>query len=296
MTTPESRVSVVIATRNRLPELLTTLGHLGSLPERPRVVVVDNASSDGTAKEVRRRHPEVEVIALSENLGAAGRNVGVRAVDTPYVAFADDDSWWAPGSLKRIADLFDARPRLGLAAARILVGPKEREDPICAEMARSPLPAEPDMPGPPILGFLACAAVVRRSAYLDAGGFEPQLVIAGEEDLLAADLAAARWGLAYVEGVTVHHHPSTVRDSRIRRRDGIRNALWLTWLRRPAPVVARHTLSVAKAALRDADARGGLVQASGGLLWALRNRRLLPDHVERNLRALDEERGLRALS
>jgi GT2 family glycosyltransferase len=165
--------------------LLTTLGHLRALPEKPKIVVVDNASSAGTVEAVRHRYPGVEVIPLDENRGAAGCNVGVKCVDTPYVAFSDDDSWWAPGSLARAADLLDAHARLGLLAAGTLVGPEEREDPICAEMATSPLPAESDLPGPPVLGFLACAAVVRRSAYLEVGGFDPRLLIGGEEELLA---------------------------------------------------------------------------------------------------------------
>jgi GT2 family glycosyltransferase len=61
---PEPRVSVVVLTRNRLPELLTTLGHLRALPEEPKVVVVDNASSDGTADAVRRRYSEVIPLML----------------------------------------------------------------------------------------------------------------------------------------------------------------------------------------------------------------------------------------
>ena len=296
MRTAETRVTVVIVTRNRLPELLTTLDHLRTLPEEPKVVVVDNASSDGTPQTVCRSYPDVEVIPLDENLGGAGRNVGVKRVDTPYVAFSDDDSWWAPGSLSRAADLFDEHPRLGLLAARTLVGPEEREDPICEEMERSPLPAEPDLPGSPVLGFLACAAVVRRSAYLEVGGFDPRLLIGGEEALLAADLASAGWGLAYVDKLMAHHHPSTVRDARVRRRSGIRNALWLAWLRRPAPIAARQTLRVLGVALRDADTRAVLLDSLRGLPWALQERRVVPPHVESRLRTLDRKRGLRALT
>jgi GT2 family glycosyltransferase len=289
--TTGGRVSVVIVTRNRLPELFTTLDHLRALPEKPRVVVVDNASTDGTVDAVRRRHPEVEVIPLSENLGGAGRNVGVRQVVTPYVAFADDDSWWAPGSLSRAADAFDAHPRLGLLAARILVGPQEEKDPVCAQMEQGPLPPEPDLPGPPVLGFLACGTIVRRSAYLDAGGFDPRFVIGGEEELLAADLASAGWGLAYVEDVVAHHHPSAARDLRARRSGEVRNALWFAILRRPAPAVARQTLLALGKAFGDADARYGLVEALRALPWALRSRRVVPPHVEGKLRALDRERA-----
>ncbi len=296
MRAPEPRVAVVVVTRNRLPELLTSLGHLRALPEKPRVVVVDNASSDGTPQAVCHRYPDVEVIPLEENRGAAGRNVGVRAVDAPYVAFSDDDSWWEAGSLSRAADLFDEHSRLGLLAARILVGPEEREDPTCAEMAASPLPAEPDLPGPPVLGFLACAAVVRRSAYLEVGGFDPRLLIGGEEKLLAADLASAGWGLAYVEDLTVHHHPSTVRDARTRRRLTIRNNLWFAWLRRPAPIAVRRTIDLLRILPCDADIRFDLIDALRALPWALRRRRVVPPHVESGLRVLDREKRLRALA
>lgn len=292
---PDPRVSVVIATRNRPDELLTTLGHLRNLPERPRVIVVDNASAGGNAEAVREQYPEVEVLSLDENLGGAGRNLGVERVNTPYVAFSDDDSWWSPGSLTRAADLLDAHPRLAVLAARILVGPQEKKDPICDEMAHGPLPPEPDLPGPPVRGFLGCAAVVRREAYLEAGGYEPRMLVGGEEELLAADLAAAGWGLAYADGVVCHHHPSKVRDPRDRRRSGIRNVLWFTWLRRPPSTVAWHTLPVLRASLTDPDARSGLLQALEHLPWVLRNRRVLPRHVEKDLRELDKERGVRAL-
>lgn len=295
MTVHDSRVSVVIATRNRASELLTTLEHLQNLPERPHTVVVDNASTDGTSEAVRRSYPEAEVVALAENLGGAGRNAGVRRVNTPYVAFSDDDSWWSPGSLTRAADLLDTHQRIATLAARVLVGPQEKRDPICDEMASSPLAAAPDMPGPPVRGFLGCAVVIRRSAYLEVGGYDPRMQVGGEEELLAADLAAAGWELAYVDDLIAHHHPSKIRNSVDRRRSSIRNALWFTWLRRPLSTVVRHTLLVLKAAAGDPDARNGLLQALGGLPWAIRHRRILPPHIEEDLRVLDRERGLRAL-
>ncbi|MBP2707815.1 glycosyltransferase [Microbispora sp. RL4-1S] len=76
MTDP--RVGVVVITWNRRREALTAVGRLVALPERPHVVLVDNASSDGTAEAVRARFPEVEVVALPQNLGAVGRNIGTR--------------------------------------------------------------------------------------------------------------------------------------------------------------------------------------------------------------------------
>jgi GT2 family glycosyltransferase len=235
-----SRVAVVIATRNRGPELLGTLTRLLALDERPRVVVVDNGSTDGTAQLIRDRQPGVQVVGLRRNRGAAARTIGARLVDTPYVAFSDDDSWWAPGALGRAVELLDRHPRLAVLAARVLVGPDQRVDPVCREMADSPLPPADDLPGPPVLGFIACGAVVRRDAFLEVGGFDARLGVGGEEELLSLDLATRGWGLAYVADVVAHHHPSPVRDPSGRRRRQVRNALWSAWLRRPVGSAARR--------------------------------------------------------
>ena len=117
------RTSVVVITRDRREQVVRTLARLAELPERPPVVLVDNASSDGTADLVRRLFPHVHVVSLWDNRGALARTVGVQAATSPYVAFSDDDSWWAPGALSAAADHFDAAPRLGLLAARIVVEP-----------------------------------------------------------------------------------------------------------------------------------------------------------------------------
>jgi GT2 family glycosyltransferase len=283
-------VAVVMITHNRRAEVLRSLGHLTRLPERPRVLVVDNGSTDGTAAAVAERFPQVEVLPAGGNLGAAGRTLGVRHVDAPYVAFADDDCWWQPGALGRAADLLDARPRLAVITARVLVGPEEREDPACAELAHSPLPAEPGMPGPPLLGFLAGASVVRRSAFLEAGGFPQRSFIGGEEELLAADLAARGWWLCYVPELVVHHYPSAQRDRPGRRRHLVRNALWFAWLRRPLSSALRRTLGLARSALADRAALQGFAAGLAGLPWVLTQRRVVPRHVEHGLRLLDGRR------
>lgn len=279
-------ISVVIATRDRRSELAASLEHLRSLPEDPAVIVVDNGSRDGTAGFVRRAHPSVRLIDLDRNLGAAARNLGVRAAETPCVAFADDDSWWSPGSLALAASRFEAHARLGLIAARVLVGPNEDLDPTCEAMSASPLPRREGLPGSAVLGFLACGAIVRRSAFLDVGGFEPRFGVGGEEGLLALDLASAGWDLAYCDDLIAHHHPgvSAPRPGRIRRQ--CRNALWLTWLRRPALPALRQTTLAAARGLVDPDARAGFTDALRGLPWALRRRCPISRDVERLLRRL----------
>jgi GT2 family glycosyltransferase len=281
-------VAVVVVTRNRAVELEETLRCLRELSRPAAITVVDNASGDGTADRVRRAHPEVRVVELPENLGAAARTVGTLQATSRYVAFSDDDSWWAPGALERAAELLDRHPRLAVLAARVLVGPEQRLDPVCDAMASSPLGPVPDLPGPPVLGFVACGAVVRRSAFLQAGGFNRHFGVGGEEELLALDLAAAGWGLAYVDEVVAHHHPSPNRDPLRRRRVQARNQLWTAWLRRPPRVAVGQALR----ALADPEGgRAGLGEALRGLPWVLRERRRLPARVEADVRLLQSGSG-----
>lgn len=73
-------------------------------------------------------------------------------------------------------------------------------------MAASPLGRHPSLPGPSVLGFLACSAIVRRSGFLGVGGFSTLLHFAAKK-LLSYDLAAHGWQLFYADDVHAHHHP-----------------------------------------------------------------------------------------
>lgn len=281
----DPRLGVVVVTRDRLGSLRRTLAHLEALPEEPRIVVVDNASTDGTAAAVADGHPDVTVIPLDRNRGATARTIGARALDRPYVAFADDDSWWTPGALARAVAVLDDHPQVGLVAARVLVGEQECEDPTCRMMARSPLDGG-DLPGRPVLGFIACGAVARRDALLAVGGFHRRWEIQGEEGLLAVDLARHGWLCLYVPEVVAHHHPSAARDPGRRDVLQVRNTLWFAWLRRPRRAVAAITLRTAARGVTDGSARRGLLEATRGLGWVLRERRVVPAELERRMRAV----------
>jgi GT2 family glycosyltransferase len=277
-----AETSIVLATRNRRSSVLRALERLEALPERPPVILVDNASTDGTPAAVRRSFPRVRVVALAINAGPAARNVGAELASTPYIAFNDDDSWWAPGALDCAAEVFEAHPRIALVAARVLVGEENRPDSTCTAMERSPLPDEGGLPGRPVLGFVACGAVVRRAPFLEAGGFCRRFGVGGEEQLLALDLAAAGWSLRYVPDAVAHHHPSPARDRKRREATEIRNRLWTAWMRRPVDACLRETLRVA------VSRRTGLVGAFKGLPWCLRDRRVIPAALERQVRLLED--------
>ncbi|HEY6745604.1 MAG TPA: glycosyltransferase [Mycobacteriales bacterium] len=222
-------------TYNRREEAVRSVGRLLALPERPRVVVVDHGSSDGTAAAVRAAHPAAEVIASPVNLGAVGRNVGVRRLDTPYVAFCDDDTRWEPGSLRRAADVLDKHPDVA-AHSRMWLG--------------------------------------------------------GEEELLAVDLSTAGWEFCYLESLTVHHEASRLRDPSRRRRDGLRNTLWFTWLRRPFRPALRRTLHLAVSVPRDRTSAPAALDALRGAGWVRAERRQVPPAVEVRLASLESSQRL----
>jgi N-acetylglucosaminyl-diphospho-decaprenol L-rhamnosyltransferase len=274
-------------TRDRRDRLLATLGHLAALPERPSVLVVDNGSRDSTPAAVRDRFPDVGVLELGRNRGTAARNVGLRALDVPYVALCDDDSWWAPGALSRAVAVLQSVPRLAVAAARVLVGVREALDPVCALMARSPLPVEDGLPGARVLGFVACGAVVRRDAVLGVGGFDERYGIGGEESRLALDLARAGWWLAYAPDVVAYHHPErrAGASARTRRARAARNDLWTAWLRRPLCVALRQSAAILAAA--GPLAPQAALAATRGAWWVARERGTLPDAAEDDARLLD---------
>lgn len=269
-----SEISVVIITHNRLATLLRTVRLLRNAASDVPIVVVDNGSSDGTAAVLEAEFPDMSVIALQKNVGAHARTIGAAAANTPYVAFCDDDCWWHAGSLARAKKILDGHPRVAVLCARVLVEPGERLDPVSEEMSFGGLPLRNGVPGTAICGFLAGASVVRRDAFLAAGGFERRFFIGAEEALLSVDLLAAGWSLVYCPELVVHHHPSPVsRDPAARRHLELRNRLWTSWLRHSLPRAAASTMRLALRARRDRLARAALLDALCDSGWVLRRRR-----------------------
>src|ERR671915_653580 len=98
------RVGVVIVNYNAagfLDRALEALARQSRAPDR--VIVVDNASSDGSAEGLERALPAVEVVRLDENVGfAAANNVGVRSTDCEWVALLNPDAFPEPDWLERL--------------------------------------------------------------------------------------------------------------------------------------------------------------------------------------------------
>jgi GT2 family glycosyltransferase len=277
-------VTVVVATRNRRAELERSLPR-----HEPSVIVVDNASTDDIA-DVVLRHRDTGLIRLPDNRGAAARTVGALAATTPFVAFADDDSWWAPGALAEGAELMRRHPEVALLNARIVVGAEQRPDPVCGTMARSPLDSSGDGAeiGPRILGFVACATLVRRDAFLRVGGFDDVIRFPGEEERVAIDLAAAGWELRYAPELVVHHHPGPGRDRAGRQRAIVRSRI-LTAVMRRSWMCVMSRVGIAWHA--GGPSRDGAHAALRDARRALRERQAIPRSLEADLRLLEAGAG-----
>lgn len=276
-----------MVTHNRAAETLRSLDRLTGLPENPEIFVVDNASTDGTAERISERYPQVRILARNNNEGAVARNYALRHARQKYIAFSDDDSWWEAGALERAVRVFNRHSRLALIAAKILVGPQKKIDPVCAGMAESRLSSADNCPGLPVLGFVACGAIVRREPFLKAGGFHSRFGTGGEEQLIAMDLASEGWLLIYRDDIVAFHHPSPVRNPHRRTVNVVRNDLWCTMLRRPPGAVFKKIVRYARLSISDAPTRDGLKAAFRGLNWVLPSRRCAPHHVENRLRMLE---------
>jgi GT2 family glycosyltransferase len=250
-----------------------------ALPEVARIVVVDNASEDDTRERLRACHPDILVVALPDNFGAAARNVGVRLAATDYVALCDDDTWWEPGCLARACALLDAYPRVAVVSARVVVEPFGRIDPTSIRMAGSPLDSS-GLPGRALLGFLAGACVFRREAFLQAGGFEPRLFLGGEEALVALDLASRGWRMIYAEELLVHHQPSVQRNVRERRHLLARNAIYVAVLRLSPTLATLEIVRALRRAMGEGTVWPVLREVAAARRWLLAERRVVPSAVE----------------
>ena len=115
-------ISVVIVAWNAKSYLELCLESLAkALPRRTmEVLVVDNASTDGSAEMIEVKFPFVKLIRSSENLGfAKGNNVAIRQCQGRYIALVNPDVIVFPGCLDALADFLDENPKVGNVGPRV---------------------------------------------------------------------------------------------------------------------------------------------------------------------------------
>jgi GT2 family glycosyltransferase len=106
--------------KNYVQECLASL-YAQSLSVSAEIIVVDNASSDGTPKMVRRQFGDVILIRNADNLGfAKANNVGIRAAKGKYLCLINSDVNVPPECLQTIYDFMEQHPTVGVAGPRML--------------------------------------------------------------------------------------------------------------------------------------------------------------------------------
>jgi GT2 family glycosyltransferase len=114
-------VAVVVVSWNSRDDLVACLRSLTVVSRPLEVVVVDNASGDGSAEAVRGAFPQAMLIESNENLGfGPASNRGWRASRAPYVLFLNPDAQVTPGAVEALCAILDTRPEVGI------VGPATR--------------------------------------------------------------------------------------------------------------------------------------------------------------------------
>jgi N-acetylglucosaminyl-diphospho-decaprenol L-rhamnosyltransferase len=120
---PMPRLSIVIVTFNSANDIDACLSSLATHARSidSETVIVDNASSDGTAAYVRARWPAIRVLEPGANLGfAGGTNLGIRQTFGELVLFLNPDAAIRAGALDRLIAALDARPDAAVAGPRLI--------------------------------------------------------------------------------------------------------------------------------------------------------------------------------
>lgn len=118
----KANVSVVILNWNRKEMLLDCLRSIKEL-DYPiyEIIVVDNASTDGSVQAVREAYPEVVLIENDKNYGAiGGKNIGLRRAlqsDAEYIYMQDNDIVAAKDALTKLVEVAEADPNVGMVGA-----------------------------------------------------------------------------------------------------------------------------------------------------------------------------------
>ncbi|PKC52420.1 nucleotide-diphospho-sugar transferase, partial [Rhizophagus irregularis] len=102
---------------NRKEDVRESLTRIAEIEyDNYEVIVVDNASTDGTQELVKTEFPHVNLIEMSENVGIKAYNVGFEQAKGDYIIIIDDDSFPAKTAMRRMVKAFEQDPQLGVCA------------------------------------------------------------------------------------------------------------------------------------------------------------------------------------
>jgi N-acetylglucosaminyl-diphospho-decaprenol L-rhamnosyltransferase len=204
-------VVVSFEARDHLERCLASLGDM-------EVVVVDNASSDGSAALVHERFPAMHVLALERNIGfGAACNLGVDATKAELVLLLNPDTIMRSGAIELLAACMEQAPDIALAAPSLVnvdgsIQLSVLPYPGIFASGRAAVTAFPTVDRRPprerdlVAEYpVGAAALLRRSAFVENGGFDPGFFHFYEELDLCKRFVRAGWRIRLCPRAQVEH-------------------------------------------------------------------------------------------
>ena len=201
------RASFVIVNYNRKAELLVTISRTKALIKNNpdfEIVIVDNASTDGSAEAVEKHYPDVVLIENPVNTGAPAWNLGFQQAKGDYFIILDDDSQIDFGLEEALMHM-DQHPQIGVLALNVVTGPYTSEGWKWKD-------------GQSIVGFIGCGAIYRKETYEKVGGYADWMFLYVNEWDLGLRVVDAGYQVRYFADCQVTHRASEVNRSSKRLR------------------------------------------------------------------------------
>ncbi len=271
-------VSVIIPNYNGqalLPTCLDALRRQTYPAESFEVIVVDDASSDGSVALLAAAYRDVRVVALAQNAGfVAACNAGAAAAQGDVLVLLNNDTEAEPGWLAALVQALVEHPEAGSAASKMLLF--DRRDTLHTTgdlMGRDGIPRnrgvwEKDTGQYDtdrwVFGACGGAAAYRRVAWEQAGGFDPRLWMYMEDVDLAWRLQLLGWRCIYAPAARVYHQLSATGGGVLASYYTGRNTIWVIARNWPTALLRRHwqRIVVAQARIAWAAARAWRGQAA----------------------------------
>lgn len=252
--TDDFRVSVIIPTYNGLrflPACLDALRDQNYPAEQTEIIVVDDASTDGTIPFLRDRYPEVQIVALARNAGlAAGCNMGAARAHGELLVMLNNDTEVEPGWLAALVAAARGNPEAGAIASKMLLF--DRRDTLHNAgdiMGADGIPRNrgvwqqdagqfDDLPT--VFGGCGGGVAYRRAAWEAAGGFDERLFMYLEDVDLAWRLQLLGWSAIFAPEARLYHHLSATGGGVLSSFYTGRNTIWVIAKDMPGALVRRH--------------------------------------------------------